>query len=92
MGRPADCSAGLRDVQLGCWGAPESHVLLEWAAFPMTLSHHREAAQRKDSGSQGTAAGPPVSYAPSSRRTEWYIFIAATSGIKMILTVSQIQS
>lgn len=58
--------------------------------FPTVLSYHPEAVWWEYGGSPGTVAGPSVSDAASSQRSEGYIFSATTFGIKIILTVSQI--
>lgn len=58
-------------------------------SFSTMLSHCLEASWQKYSVPQGTAAGPSVSYAPSSWRSAWHVCIVATSGIKIILIVSQ---
>lgn len=89
VGRMSHCHTVLRNVQPGDGGALESHVSLEWAClyFPtcsviVGKPHGTNTADLK---------GPPANYAPSSRRSEGCIFIVATSGIKIILTVFQIK-
>lgn len=66
-------------------GVLESHVSLEWAClyFP-TCS---VTVWKLHGPNTVDLKGPSANYAPGSQRSEWHIFIVATSGIKIILTV-----